>query len=151
MDYTSGIRLPDCSKLAVNWKNDNGIIIFRHEFIIKFFWRCFVSLVKFSYWFKFHVNIITFYGVTTISFYKGLARNPEIGNTPVSALSNIWRLGKVRNTKFGTNVSNKMLLNTAKFQDYSFYHFWVTKETPPPFPQPWLGLKYVVKITLLSL
>ena len=34
--------------------------------------------------------------------------NPEIGNTPVWALRNIWRLGQVRNTKFATNVSNKM-------------------------------------------
>ena len=56
-----------------------------------FFWRCFVFLVKFSYWSKFHVNIITGSGVMTISFYKGLTRNLEIGNTPVWVLSNIWR------------------------------------------------------------
>ena len=57
----------------------------------QFFWRCFVSLVKFSYWSMFHVNIITGSGVMTISFYKGLTRNLEIGNTPVWVLSNIWR------------------------------------------------------------
>ena len=45
--------------------------------------RCFASLVKFSYWSKFHLNIITGSGVMTIYFYKGLTRNPEIGNTPV--------------------------------------------------------------------
>ena len=43
----------------------------------------FVSLAKFSYWSKFHVNIITGSGVMTIFFYKGLSRNAEIGNTPV--------------------------------------------------------------------
>ena len=43
----------------------------------------FVALVKFSYWSKFHVNIITGSGVMTISFYKGLTRNSEIGKTPV--------------------------------------------------------------------
>ena len=43
----------------------------------------FVFLVKVSYLPKFHVNIITGSGVMTISFYKGLTRNPEIGNTPV--------------------------------------------------------------------
>ena len=48
-----------------------------------FFYAFFVSLVKFSYCSKFHVNIITGSGVMTISFYKGLARNPEIRNTPV--------------------------------------------------------------------
>ena len=33
-------------------------------------------------------------------------------------------------TKFGTNVYNRMLLNAAKFQGYSSYRFWVIKEKP---------------------
>ena len=41
-----------------------------------------VSLVKFNYWFKFHVNIITGSGIVAIFFYKRLTRNPEIENTP---------------------------------------------------------------------
>ena len=129
-DSVSGIRPPDCSKLAKNPKNDNDVIIFRHDVNVKFFWRCFVSLVKFSYWSKFHVNIITGSGIMTIFFYKGLTRNPEIGNTPVWVLPNICRLGRVMDTKFGTNVSNRMLLNPAKFQGYSFYRFWVIKGKP---------------------
>ena len=64
--------------------------------MVKCFRRWFDSLVKFIYWFKFHVNIITGSGVTTICFYKGLTRNPEIGNTPVWVWPNIWRLGRVR-------------------------------------------------------
>ena len=35
-----------------------------------------------------------------------------------------------KTTKFGTNVSNKMLLNAAKYQGYSFYRFWVIKGKP---------------------
>ena len=62
----SGIRPPDCSKLAKNQKNDNDVTTFRHDVIVNFFWRCFVSLVKFSYWSKFHVNIITGCGIVTI-------------------------------------------------------------------------------------
>ena len=116
--------------MALNWKNDNDVTIFRHDVIVKFFWRCFVSLVKFSYWSKFHVNTITGSGIVTISFYKGLTRNPEIGNTSVWVLPNIWRLEWVRNTKFGTNVSNKMLLNVAKCLGCSFYRFWVIKGKP---------------------
>ena len=77
---------------------------------ITFFWSCLVFPVQFSYWLNFHVNIITGSGVMTISFYKGLSRNPDIRNTPFWVLLNIWRLGRVRNTKLGTNVSNKMLL-----------------------------------------
>ena len=86
--------------------------------------------VKFNYWFKFHVSIITGSGVMTIFFYKGLTRNPEIRNTPVWVLPNICRLGEVRNTKFGTNVTNEMLLNAAKCWGYSFYRFWVIKVKP---------------------
>ena len=97
-----------------------------------------VVLFFFSYWSKFHVNFITGSGVMRISFYKGLTRNPEIGNTPVWILPNVSRLGRVRNTRFGTNVSNKMLLNAAKWQGYSFYRFWVIRgkqeEVKLPYP-----------------
>ena len=76
------------------------------------------------YWSTFHVNIWS-YKVMTISFYKVLTRNPEIRNTPVWVLPNIWRLGLVRNKKFRMKVSYKILLNAAKCQGYSFYRFWV--------------------------
>ena len=49
-------------------------------------------------------------GVVTIFVYKRLTRNREIGNTPVWVLPNIWKLGRVKDTKFGTNVSDKNLL-----------------------------------------
>ena len=86
--------------------------------------------VKFNYWLKFHVSIINGSGVMTIFFYKGLTRNPEIRNTPVWVLPNICRLEEVRDTKFGTNVTNEMLLNAAKCWGYSFYRFWVIKVKP---------------------
>ena len=126
----SGIRPPDCSKLAKNPKNDNDVTTSQHDGIIKFFWGGFVSLVKFSYWSKFHVNIITGSGVMTIYFYKGLTRNPEIGNTPVWVLPNIWRLGQVRDTKYCADVLNELLLSAAECQGYSFYYFWVIKGKP---------------------
>ena len=50
----------------------------------------------------------------TISFYKGLTGNPEIGNNSVWVLPNIWRLGQAGNTKFGTKISNIMLPNALK-------------------------------------
>ena len=46
---------------------------------------------------------------------KGLTRNPD--------LPNIWRLERVRDVKVGKNVSNKMLMDPAKFQDYTFHRF----------------------------
>ena len=95
-----------------------------------FFWRCFVFQVRFSYWFKFHINIITGSGIMTVFFYKGLTRNPEIGNTPIWVFPNIWRLARETITKFGKNVSNTMLQKVAKCQSYSFYRFWVIKGKP---------------------
>ena len=91
------------------------------DIIVKYFWRWCVFLVEFSYWSMFHVNIKTGSGVITIFVYKWLTRNSETGNTPVWLLPNIWRLEWVRNTKFGTNSSNKKLLNTVECQGYSFY------------------------------
>ena len=128
-DYPYRIRLLDYSKLAINRKND----ISQFSDITPssvFFWCCFVSLVKVSYWSKFHANIITASRLMKIFFCKGLTRNLEIGNTPVWVLPNIWRLGQVKHTKFGMNVSNEMLLIAAKCQGYSFYHFWVIKRKP---------------------
>ena len=121
-ESVTGIRPPDCSKLARNPKNGNDVTIFRHDLNVKFFWGYFVSFVKFSYWSKFHVNIITASGIMT--------RNPEIGNTHVWVLPNTWKLGRVMDTKFGTNVSNRMLLNAAKSRVYSFYRSWVIKGKP---------------------
>ena len=118
------------SELAVYWKNGYSVAIFQPDIIVKFFWRRFVFLVKFSYWSKFHFSVITGSRVMTISFCKGFSRNLKIGNTYVWVLRNIWRLGQVRNTIFGMNVSNKMLLKVAKCQGYSYYCFWVIKGKP---------------------
>ena len=104
----SRIQFPGCSKLAINWKKwqwRQNLPTWHH---CKNFWRQFVSLVKFRYWFKFHVNIIIGSAVMTIFFYKGLTRILEIGNTPVWVLPNLWRLRQVRDTKFSMNVSNEM-------------------------------------------
>ena len=120
----------DCCKLVISWKTDNDVTISRHDIVIMFFWRCLVFLVRFSYRSKFHVNIITGPGIMPIFFYNELSRNLEVGTTPVWVLSNIWRLGQVRDTKSGTNIFNKMLLKAAKCQGYSFYRFWVIKVKP---------------------
>ena len=63
-----------------------------------FSWRCCVFPIKFSYWSKFHVNVITGSTVITIFVDKGLTRNPEIENTPIWVLPNIWKMGQVRGT-----------------------------------------------------
>ena len=130
IDHKSGIQLPDGYKLAIIRKKENDVTICWHDVIINFFWHWCVPLVKFSYSSKFHVNIMIGSGVMTIFVYKGLTKNPEIGNTPIWVLPNIWRMEWVRNTTSGTNVSNKKVLNTAEYQGYNFCCFWVTKGKP---------------------
>ena len=85
------------------------------------FWRCFISLVKFSYWSKFHISIITGSGIMTILFYKGLTKKPEIGNTPDWVLLSI---GGRLDAEFSTNVSNRIFLNAAKCQRLQLLPFF---------------------------
>ena len=68
-------------------------------------------------------------------------------------LPNIQRLGRVRDTKFGMDVSNEMLLNAAKYQSYSFDYFGVimgksigSKVIPPPLRVNFseLGFKQII-------
>ena len=56
-------------------------------------------------------------------------------------------------TKFGANVSNRMLLNAAKFQGYSLYGFLVIKGKPtgwglklPPPPHTHTQIRVKVKL-----
>ena len=39
-------RLPDYSKLAINWKNDNDVTIFRHDVIVNSFELVFFLLLN---------------------------------------------------------------------------------------------------------
>ena len=115
------VRNPTYRMLQIGHKLENGndATIFQNEVIVEF---CDVVLFLLS-------SLVTSPSFMSISslvqelwaMYPWLKRNLEIGNTSVWVLSNIWRLGRVRNTKFGTNVSNKMLLNAAKCQGYSFF------------------------------
>ena len=74
----------------------------------------------------------------TFSFYNGLTRNPEIGNTLVSVFPHIWRLGRVSNTIFGPNVSNEMdgMLQNVKVRAYIVSEL---REKLSPLPR--LGLR----------
>ena len=78
-DYASGIQLPYCSKLSINWKNDNDLTIFRNDIIVVLS-RSFVSLVKFSYWSKFPFNIVTGSGFMMIFSFQFSSVSSKFGN-----------------------------------------------------------------------
>ena len=133
----SGVRSPDCSKLVKNPKNENDVTVSRHDLNVKSFWRCFVSLVKFSYWSTFHVNIFTGSGIITIFFYKGLTRNPEIGNTPIwfRDWSKLW----IPNLARMSLIECYWMLQNSRVTAFTIFELlrenWVGKITrPPPYP-----------------
>ena len=72
------VRNPASGLLQIGHKLEKWqwhVTICWHDVIIKFSWRCFVFLVKFSYWSKFHVNIVTGLELWQFSFTRD---EPEI-------------------------------------------------------------------------
>ena len=110
-----------------NWQWYEKLPTWRY---LQAFLTLFSFLVRFSYWPRFHVNIIIGSGIMATSFYERLTKNPKVKNTPAWNLFNIWTLRWLRDAKFGKNVSNKILLNAAKYQGNSFYHFLVINGKP---------------------
>ena len=66
--------------MDIKWKIDNEITTFHIGVIVKFFDGVLFLLSSLVTDSSFHVNSA---GVMKIFFYKGLTRNPEIGNTPI--------------------------------------------------------------------
>ena len=87
------------------------------------FWRCRVSLVKFSYWSKFHVNIITGSGIRTIFVYKGLIRNPDIINTVPSSefcpISGDWDKLQTPSFAWISPMKTYWMLQNARITDFT--------------------------------
>ena len=81
----------------------------------------------------------------TIFSYNGSTKNPEIGNTPVRVCPDIRTLGRVRENKFGTNVSNSYW-TLQNFRTTTFTIFELLRENQQVIKlrlthQPKLGLK----------
>ena len=90
MPSQSGLRMaPNQQKIKNRqWGHNFPTLSNRPHFFRRFCFSC-----QFSYWSKFHVNIIPCSGVMTIFFYKGLTTNLEISNTTIWVSSNFWRMG----------------------------------------------------------
>ena len=78
-------------QMIINRKSNDDVKICHHDIVTSIFFDVVVSLVKFSYWSKFHANIITGSGVTTIFDYKRLTRSPEIVQ---KSASEFWRFAE---------------------------------------------------------
>ena len=97
----------------------------RHNFLTwhhrQFFWRCFVSLLKFSYWSKFHINSTTGSEVMTIFLWKGL---PEILKLEIPHLSFARHLEKYNFLKISD--ANSIFADVKSIIQLSHWHFFLT-------------------------
>ena len=95
---------------------------------LNFFWRCFVPLVKFSYWSKFHVNIIALSGFMTIFFIRDWPeiRKSEISPSEFYLISGDWgELGI-------PNLARKCYWMLQNARVTAFTVSWGIKLLPPP-------------------
>ena len=135
--------------MTINWKKDNDVTICWYDVIDKFFWRNHVFPVKFSHWSKFHTNIMTRPGVMTIFVYKGLTRNPEIGNTViwVCPISGDWDKLGIPNLALIFLIKCYWILRNARVTANTVTENQQRVKLPPPK----LVLKCSVKSSLLSM
>ena len=98
----------------------------------EFFLCCRVSLVKFSYWSKIHVNIITGSRVMTIFLYKGLTRNPETGNIPFWDTLGIPNLAWMSLMKCYWILQNARVAALTVFELLRENQQWWVILSPPP-------------------
>ena len=104
-DYASRVWLLNYSKLAINRKKDDDVTIYRHDVTVNIFWGFFDSLFKFVTGQSFMSISSLVLELWKFSFTRDWSeiRKSEIPwNTRV--FPNIWRLGRVRDAKFGMNV-----------------------------------------------
>ena len=87
----SFVRNVDAFKQIINQKSNNDVTNSDLDIMTSIFFEVVLSLVKFSSWSKFHANIITGSGVTTIFDYKRLTRSPEIVQ---KSTSEFWRFAE---------------------------------------------------------
>ena len=135
--------------MTLNQKNGKDVTNYQHDVIV-IFWRCFVSRVRFTYWSKFHVDIATDSGVMINLLLQEIDQKYRNRKYPIWVLPNIWKLEQVRNTKFGMQVSNRLWLNAAKSQGYSFYHLCVVTGKTIGWGQIRIKLFYLSLEVLIS-
>ena len=143
----SGIRPQDCSKLGKNPKNNNDVTIFRHDVNVKFFWRYFVSLVKFNYWSKFQYH----HWFWQFSFIRDRPeiRKSEILPSEFCPKSGDWDESWIRNLAWMSLIQCYWMLQNTRVTSFTV---WVIKgkptnqQTPPPPNQ--IRVNYFALLTM---
>ena len=133
-NHAFGIRLLYCSKLVINRKNDNDIIVCQHDIIVNFFWR-FLTLLYFSsrvsFWCKCYtksllvLSLSQFWKCVHLSFAQYLETWGELGIPDLERIS---------------LMKCYWILQNARVTTFTFYEFLLFevkptgRQNPPPHP-----------------
>ena len=111
-----------------------SVKVFRHEVNVKFFWRCCVLLVRFSYWSHFQVNIVTGSRVMTIFLYKDRPeiREPEIPTSEFCPISGDWDKLGIPSLAEMSLMKFYWMLQNARVTALTVSQFLSTPPLPPP-------------------
>ena len=121
-------ELLEISHKSKKWQWRNNLLTWRQHHI---FWRCFVSLVTFSYSSKFHVNIITGSGVWQFSLigdWPGI-RKLEITPSEFCPIPGDWSELGIPNLARSSLIKYYWMLPNARVK-VKFYFYWVIKGNP---------------------
>ena len=152
MHTESGFMHTDCSKLTVNWKNNNGVTIFRYE-ILKIFGLWIVSLDNFIYWSKSNFNIITSSGVMTIFFFIKYWSEIRILEIPLSEFSQIsGDCDKLRIPSLAQIFLEKCYwkLQNARFRAFIIFELLREKQQGENYLPPILELNIIIYVLLMN-
>ena len=104
--YASRIWLLDCSKLAINWKNDTDATLFQNKVMVNFF-CLFVPVVSFSYW-SYEFSLVI--ELRQFSFIRD------------------WQ--EIQKLEIPRSQFRPISGHLARYQGSNFYRFWVIKGKP---------------------
>ena len=119
-----GIRVWDCSQSTIKWKNNNGIIIWGEEVMVKSFWRCCIYLVKFIYWYKFDANLLTACGAITNFVSKRFDQKSRNGKDPPSEfcpISKNWGKLGLPTLAWVSLMKSYLMLQNAWFTAFTVF------------------------------
>ena len=125
--YSSYVRNPASGLFQIGHKSEqwwlcHNLLAWRQS---QFFLLFRVSLVKFSYWSKFHVKMITGSEVITIFVYKGLTRNRklEIPPSEFCSISGDWGKLGIPNLTRSSLIKSYWILQNARVQLLPFLSY----------------------------
>ena len=124
-------------RIAPNWQWQ-WCHNFWHEVIVKFLWLCFFSLVKFSYWSRFHVNIITGSELWQFLFIRDSPEIRKSKKTPSEfcPISGDWGEWRIPNLAWTSLIKYYAILQNARVTAFTISELLRENQQGVKLPPP---------------